>query len=94
MSPAGATEREAEPRLLLALVPRESEAEERHDVPEELLCRRMLQNVLAHRFVAPGEVTQLRYVEGVLHEADVEYDVCGGRQSVLVAEALDVHEHP
>src|SRR5438309_8729352 len=94
MPPASATEREPEPRLLLTLVAREDEAQERDDIPEKFLRGGVAQNVVAHRLVAARQVTQLRDVERVLHEAHVEDEVGGGRQAVLVAEALHVHEHP
>src|SRR2546429_3588157 len=91
---AGAAEGEPESRLFLALVARQRESQERDDVREELSRCRVLQHILADRLVAPGEVAQLRYVERVLHEPDVEDKVRGWWQSVLVAEALHVHEHP
>src|SRR6266571_2618999 len=94
MPPAGAPERETEPRLLLALVAREGEAQEWDDMPEKFLRRGVAQNEVAYRRVAPGQVTELGDIEGVLHEAHVEHEVGGGRESVLVAETLHVHEHP
>src|SRR5205814_10135267 len=94
MPSASAAECEPEPCLLLALVTREREFQKWHHMREEFLRRGVLEDVRAHRLVTPGEVAQLGYVKGVLHEPHIENEVCGGRQPVLVAEALDVHEHP
>src|SRR5437762_8675638 len=53
----------------------------------------MTEDVIAHRPVRSGEIAELGNVEGVLHEAHIEDEVGGGRQSVLVTEARRVDEH-
>ena len=93
MTPSGAAKSEAEPRLLLAFVTRQSELQERDDVSKEFPRRWVTENVLANGLIAACQVAHLGYVERVLHEPHVKDEVRCRREPVLVAEARDVHEH-
>src|SRR2546430_16881334 len=89
MPSARTAERDREARLFLLLVARQRETKEGHEMVEELACRRMVQDVLAHRRVAAVLVAKLGDVERVLHEAHVEHEDGARGHPELYAEAHD-----
>jgi len=94
IAPAGAAERDPEARLLLFLVTRKRELEQRHQAIEERCGRLMPEHEVADRRIAARERPKCLDVEGVLHESHIEDKVGALRQAVLVAKAHELHEHP
>src|SRR5262249_49496830 len=84
--PTRAAERNSQVDLPLPLVPGKEKPGEIHELLEELLGFRAVQDVVGDPGVLPGEWFQVRYEIGVGEESDVEDQIRLGRYSIPVAE--------
>src|SRR5437667_594336 len=88
-----AAEGDGEIALPLAQVARQGEIEEVGEPLQELLGLVAREDVLGHRRVGPGAVTELLDEEGIRQEAAVDREVGVARETVLVAEGHERHGH-
>src|SRR5438067_518463 len=89
MPTTGAAERDAQIRLPLAHERGHEQREKLVEVDEEVLRFDLLQYVVAHWVVEPGERAQIVDPMRVRQEATVEHHVDVERKTVLVAERDD-----
>ena len=94
MPAARAPERDHQLRATALAIVRDRRAKRAFEVVEQLLSRRLADDVVAHPLVAAVEWTQLLHPVGVVEEPHVDHPCGAVRNTLLETEGEAGYEHP